>query len=173
MRPRVLLAALASVAVIALMVAPGLAGERGKGRHGDRDGDRFSAHLDGYQEVPTLSSPGRGKFRAEVDDGEIDYRLSYTGLTGVTAAHIHLGRPAVNGGVIAFLCGGGGKPACPASAGTVTGTIVAADIMAIAAQGLAAGDFDAAVDALDAEAVYVNVHTAAFPMGEIRGDIED
>ena len=43
----------------------------------------------------------------------------------------------------AFLCGGGSKPACPQGSGTVTGTIVAADVQAIAAQGLAAKDIQA------------------------------
>ena len=43
-------------------------------------------------------------------------------------AHIHFARPDVNGGVIAFLCGGGGKPVCPRN-GTVTGTITAADVV--------------------------------------------
>lgn len=33
-------------------------------------------------------------------------------------AHIHVGRPGTNGGVAAFLCGGGDKPACPLSGTT-------------------------------------------------------
>ena len=87
------------------------------------------------------------------------FKLRYSDLSSpVKFAHVHFGREGVNGGVIAFLCGGGGKPACPAS-GEVTGTIVPADVIGPAAQGIAAGEFDEFVRALKADAVYANVHT--------------
>ena len=73
---------------------------------------------------------------------------------------------------MAFLCGGGGKPACPgAASGTVTGTIVAADIQALPAQGIAAGEFNEVVAAVRAGVTYVNVHTSTYGNGEIRGQI--
>lgn len=59
---------------------------------------------------------------------------------GVLFAHIHLGRRATNGGVVAFLCGGGGKPACPSPDGEISGTIVPADIVGPGAQGITAGE---------------------------------
>jgi CHRD domain len=132
-----------------------------------------TGHLDGYQEVPTLSTTGKGAFTAAIDDGAmvISYELGYEGLESpITAAHLHLGRPAVNGGVIAFLCGGGGKPACPAT-GTVSGTIVPADILGLEAQGIAAGSFAEVVRAIRRGAVYANVHTTGRPAGEIRGQL--
>ena len=162
---KVLLAGLLALVAAALIVTVALA-HGGKG-----EGKRLAAKLDSYQEVPTLSTTGHGKFKAKVRGDTIEYRLSYADLTSpVKFAHIHLGRPAVNGGVIAFLCGGGGKPACPAS-GEVTGTIVAADVMGLPDQGLAAKDFAAFVRALKAGATYANVHTDNFPSGEIRGQI--
>jgi len=54
----------------------------------------------------------------------------------------------------------------------VTGTITAADILAITAQGLAAEDFAGAVRAIESGNTYVNVHTTLFPGGEIRGQIQ-
>ena len=54
----------------------------------------------------------------------------------------------------------------------MTGTITAADILAITAQGLAAGDFAGAVRALESGNTYANVHTTNFPAGEIRGQIK-
>src|SRR5439155_10407859 len=94
----------------------------------DQDGgnnNHFTARLDGFQQVPTLFSAGGGDFKAALsDDGTtLSYTLSYAGLTAASVAHIHLGEPGTNGGVSAFLCGGGGKPSCPSSSGTVNGTI--------------------------------------------------
>ena len=140
----------------------------------------FDARLNGYNEVTSKSTVARGSFEAELRNGTIRYRLSYRNLeTAALFAHIHFGQPHVNGGVIAFLCGGGGKPACPATTGTVTGTITPADIVGpgpdptnpAADQGIEPGSFQEAVRALRAGAVYANVHSERFPGGEIRGQL--
>jgi hypothetical protein len=75
-----------------------------------------------------------------------------------------------------FFCtnlnnGPAGTQACPAGGGTVTGTITGANVVAVAAQGIPAGDFDALVSLLESNSAYVNVHTTNFPAGEIRGQI--
>ncbi len=108
------------------------------------------------------------------DETAIDYELSYSDIQFGTVlfAHIHLGRPAIAGGVSAFLCGGGGKPACPATSGTVTGTITAADVIGPGGQGIAAGELDELLGAMRESATYANVHSTGFPGGEIRGAIE-
>ena len=131
------------------------------------------AKLSGFEETPlTLSSPASGRFRAKIRENKIEFELSYEGLpTAILFAHIHLGRPAITGGVSAFLCGGGGKPPCPQS-GTVTGTIIPSDVIGPAAQGIAPGEFGKLVQAIRAGATYANVHTTQFPGGEIRGLIE-
>ena len=131
----------------------------------------LKAHLDGYQEVPAISTTGSGKFKIKVNGDSAQFKLRYSDLSSpVKFAHVHFGREGVNGGVIAFLCGGGGKPACPAS-GEVTGTIVPADVIGPADQGIAAGEFAEFVRALKADAVYANVHTDTFGDGEIRGQV--
>lgn len=130
------------------------------------------ATLTGFEETPmTLSSGGSGTLTAKISDGAIDYELTYEGLTGAFAAHIHLGRPGTTGGVIAFLCGGGNKPSCPASGGTVTGTIEPGDVIGPTNQGIVAGEFAELVSAILNGATYANVHTASFTGGEIRGQI--
>jgi CHRD domain len=134
----------------------------------------IEATLSGYSEVPPISTNATGTFTATVSANptRIDYTLAYSNLSSMaSAAHIHFGQQAVNGGVVAFLCGGGGKPACPAMGGTVSGTIVAADIVAVAAQGIAAGELNEVLRAIANGAGYVNVHSANFPSGEIRGQI--
>jgi CHRD domain len=130
------------------------------------------AGASGYKEVPAISTAGDGAFTADIRSNAIHYRLRYGDLEGgdVLFAHIHLGRPSTNGGVIAFLCGGGDKPVCPAS-GTVTGVIDPADVVGPADQGIDAGEFQELVRAIRRNATYVNVHTDGYPNGEIRGNV--
>jgi hypothetical protein len=142
--------------------------------HGDKGRDGGKATLDGYQETPlSLSTTGHGSFRASVHSDGIHYTLRYKGLEAdASAAHIHLGQRATSGGVIAFLCGGGDKPACPAREGKVEGVIDAADVTGPAAQGIEAGALKEVIRALRHGAVYANVHTAKYTGGEIRGQVD-
>jgi CHRD domain-containing protein len=142
--------------------------------NGDSNKGSLRASLGGLQEVPSILTTGSGKLSLKVNAaGNIDYTLTFANLKGgaAGAAHIHIGQPGVSGAVAAFLCGGGTEAACPAAGGTVTGTIVAAEVMAIPAQGLAAGDLPALLKAIRSGVTYVNVHTVTFPGGEIRGQI--
>jgi hypothetical protein len=156
--------------VIAMMLAA--AGVAVAGADDD-DGD-VRARLKGFEEVPAVSTVASGRFEAEIDRSEqrIDYKLTYRNLeAGVLFAHIHLGQRTANGGVSAFLCGGGSKPPCPQS-GTVEGTIVPADVIGPANQGIAPGEFNELVRAIRAGVTYANVHSQKFPNGEIRGQIK-
>ena len=138
------------------------------------------ATLEGYQEVPAVSSGASGSFRAKIDKqvGAIHWELSYGDLEGsVQQAHIHLGQHAVNGGISVFLCtnlgnGLAGTPACPAGNVTLSGTIVAANVIGPGGQGLSAGQFDELVAAMRRGVTYVNVHSTLWPGGEIRGQIQ-
>lgn len=135
---------------------------------------RFRARLSGFNEVPARSSGGTGRFIATIDDvaQTITYELSYATLDGVVAAaHVHVGQVGVNGGVSFFLCGGGTAPVCPPAPATVTGTVMATDILGPTTQGIAAGEFDKVVAAIRAGVSYANVHTSVAPGGEIRGQL--
>ena len=133
-----------------------------------------TATLRGYQEVPAISTQAVGLFAGFVNDDSISYTLTYFDLEGgsVAGAHIHFGQHGVNGGIVIHFCGTGGKPACPAPPATITGTATAADVVAVGAQGIAAGDMAEVVRAIRAGKAYVNVHTATYASGEIRGQIE-
>jgi hypothetical protein len=141
----------------------------------------FVAALTGFNEIGGVGagetgavlSNGRGSLLLHLDSnaGTATFSLTYFGLSSpVAVAHIHFGKVHVAGGVIVFFCGGGGQAACPPS-GTVTGTITAGSVQAIATQGVTAGDFAALADALTTNTAYANVHTSNFPAGEIRGQI--
>jgi hypothetical protein len=149
------------------------------------------AWLTGFEEVPsTISSPGRGFFRAIVDEdaGTIRYWLTYDGIpnvpapppanqavTGVTQSHLHFGSHHTAGGISVFLCsnlgnGPAGTQPCPSS-GQISGTIAAANVIGPGAQGIGAGEFAELVAAIRNKAVYVNIHSAVYGPGEIRGQL--
>ena len=129
----------------------------------------FKVQLTGYQEDPlTVSTTGSGTLRLKVDGQgkKLTYQLRYANLSGsVTQAHIHFGGVAQSGGISAWLCqtatnpGPVGTPDCPASPGTVTGTIEAANVVGPTGQGIEAGAMDELLNAIRAETTYVNVHS--------------
>ena len=164
-------AVIASAGVLALGAFAAASGAEGTG-------ERFAANLDGFEEVPAVSTAARGRFRAEVTDGRLAWRLRYEGIEGgaVQQAHIHLGQRRVNGGVSAFLCSNlPGAPAgvqpCPEPPATLTGSIGPEQVVGPVAQGIAPGELEELLRAMAAGVTYANVHSAAFPAGEVRGQI--
>jgi hypothetical protein len=145
-----------------------------------RQDKRLFASLSSFDEVLPVSTPGHGQFVAEVDptDTTITYELSFNDLLArVTQAHIHFGGPGMVGGIMIFLCGGStnpgppGTPACPEPGDSVSRTVGAADVVGPAGQGIAPMEWEEALAAIRAGFAYANVHTIAFPGGEIRGQI--
>ena len=109
----------------------------------------FTATLNGGQEVPPTPSTGTGVgcFVFDASTNIISYNITYAGLTSAeTAAHLHQAAAGVNGPVIVPLPLGTPK----------TGS---APLTAAQAAALMAGN------------VYTNIHTQAFPGGEIRGQL--
>ena len=143
-------------------------------------GEPFEGTLTGYEEVPAVSTGATGRFDAtvRVHHGKISWKLSYDGLTGdVQQAHIHFGQRAVNGGVAVFLCSNlasapAGTQPCPAAPATIKGVATAANVVGPADQGIAPGEFGELVAAMRAGLTYANVHSSAFPGGEIRAQLE-
>ncbi|TMF23094.1 MAG: CHRD domain-containing protein [Chloroflexi bacterium] len=137
----------------------------------------FRATLSGFNEVAPILTEGTGTFHATVQGTQITYTETFSGLSApVTQSHIHFAQRGVNGGIFLFLCsnlgnGPAGTPACPAGGGTVSRTVGAADLIAVAGQHVPAGDFASALRILRSGDAYVNVHTTAFPAGEIRGQL--
>jgi hypothetical protein len=170
----VAIVSLGAVALIATAIAKNGNGEGGRS---------FHASLDGFQEVPSISTNGRGTFRARLKSStELEFRFTYRDLEGalgpapagtvVGQAHIHFSQFATNGGIAVVLCGGA-KPPCPTTnPATVEGTITASDVVGPSSQGIAAGEFGELIRAMRHGATYVNIHTVPYPNGEIRGQID-
>jgi hypothetical protein len=144
----------------------------------------LSATLKGTNENPSVLTDGWGALVLLVapDESTIDFQLRYSHLTApVTGAHIHLGKPWENGGIIVDLCAVAGS--CPPASDSdlpvvVTGQITAASVKPVTDPNdpnrvlLKAEDLGGLIRALTEDATYVNVHTEANTGGEIRGNIE-
>jgi len=164
------------------------------GSDDDDDGIKRQANLQGAAERPApvaTSASGSDVLTISADRKQIQYVLTYSGLTNVVQAHIHEGDATVAGQVILYLCANGAlkanapvpPPDCPAgSTVTVTGTLTEANLITRASQGNrpAVTSFADAVALLIDGLTYTNVHTddgvpptntgpGDFPGGEIRG----
>jgi len=114
---------------------------------------RFNAALTGPQEVPANTSPGAGSVEATLDTATktLTYTATYSGLTGTaTAAHFH----------------------GPAAPGANAPPVVMVAKLASPIKG-SAKLTDAQIADLTSGKWYFNVHTAAHPGGEIRGQLAE
>ena len=114
---------------------------------------QFKASLDGKAEVPPTATSGYGDLLATLDTAtkSLTYTLTFGGLSGPAgAAHFH--GPAAAGANAGVAVPIGAKG--PASPVTGTATLT-----------------DAQMADLEAGKWYANVHTAANPGGEIRGQV--
>jgi len=106
--------------------------------------------LSGSQEVPPVTTQAKGSGTITVgDDKSVKGSITTNGITA-TAAHIHEGDAGKNGGVIIPLTKSGDGFAVPPGAKLT----------------------DAQYEAYKKGGLYVNVHSAANPGGEIRAQIK-
>ena len=133
---------------------------------------KFSATLSGAQEVSEVDTPATGKIKAKFDKGftEVTVDLKIENLVGsLTGAHFHCARPGANSPVVLGLINPGplsfdGK--------RIRGTLTNADFpvtdpcMAI---GRPVNNIVSLAFAMQDGLIYVNVHSAVTPSGEIRG----
>jgi hypothetical protein len=106
------------------------------------------ATIDGYQQVLANSSTATGAFAGVYTSStrQLTYTVTFQGVTP-NNAHIHTGAPGVNGAVaIPFAT----------LASPITGSVTLTPEQA---------------DNLLNNRMYVNIHSNAYPNGEIRGDI--
>ncbi|HZQ65839.1 MAG TPA: CHRD domain-containing protein [Gaiellaceae bacterium] len=137
-----------AVVVIALVaiVVPAVAlggGAKGKGKE-------LKASLVGSVEVPKGSPTGKGTAEVYVRSAtRVCWEFTYSGIGKAVAAHIHKGKPGKAGPVVVPFGAAFKREGCT--------TAPAATVRAILAS--PAG-------------YYVNVHTAKYPAGAIRGQLK-
>lgn len=136
----------------------------------------FIAPLSGGEEVPPVDTNARGVaiLQLSKDGTQLSYKLIVANIQNVTQAHIHCGAAGVNGPVVAFLFGF--DPAGVSSNGVLAeGTITAANVIPRPDSPACPGgvaNFDDLLAKMRSGDAYVNVHTIAYPGGEIRGQIK-
>jgi len=112
----------------------------------------WTTSLGAAQEVPAQvvkDTKAHGTFKGTLNGTTLTWTLTFAGLTGpATAAHIHMGAKGASGNVVVPLCAPCKSPA--KGTAKVTGSLKSA---------FAKHD------------LYVNVHTAKNPNGEIRGQL--
>ena len=121
------------------------------------------ATLDGARQVPPVPTGASGfaTLALRGDQRQIQVTLAASGLSGPpTEAHLHVGATGIKGP--AFLNLAGGPFALP-----LTVLLTPVQVLPQPFYGIEA--FEDAVDALLSENAYLDIHTAAFPDGEIRG----
>jgi hypothetical protein len=124
-------------------------------------GSRRLIRLSGANEVPAGDPDGIGWARVSVrpDAGTVCYAIKVKRLDAITAAHIHVGAAGTNGGVVVDLA------------------ILTADTKVTENSTL----YSDCIEGLDATLLtsikenragyYLNVHTAVYPDGAIRGQL--
>jgi hypothetical protein len=131
----------------------------------------YSFNLDGLQEVPANASPAAGSAQFTVDDSldTITFVLTAFNLQGTfSAAHIHGPAMAgVNAGVVFGLTGANADYAGPVMAGPIA---IGNSYMLYGANKAAGPSLADQINA-QPSMYYVNLHTSAFPGGEIRGQL--
>jgi hypothetical protein len=114
--------------------------------------EKMKATLDGKSETPPTTSAGKGSADIDYDAAtkKLSWKLTYSGLSGpATAAHFHgPAEPGKNAGVAVAIPNASKSP--------VDGSATLTDAQAAD---------------LEAGKYYINIHTAANPGGEIRGQV--
>lgn len=124
-------------------LAPGLALAGGTAKV------RLAAKLAGSKETPKGAPAGRGMADVTITGTRVCWQFTYGGLGGKpTAAHIHKGRPGTAGPVVVPLGAAFKRRGCTTASAAVVRAIERSPA-----------------------AYYVNIHTAKYPGGAIRGQL--
>ena len=139
---------LVAVAAVAALVAAAFAAAGGNADV------TVGAKLTAKQEIPAQAvkdAKAAGSFTGSIAGSKLTYSLTFSGLTGpATAAHIHLGAMGKSGNVVVPICG---PCKSPVKGSATLSKALLAD--------------------LKTHKLYVNVHTAKNPAGEIRGQLAE
>jgi hypothetical protein len=125
----------------------------------------YVAQLSGANEVPAITGAASGTATFTLTGKSLSYVVNVSGLSGNAAAsHIHGAAAGANGNILVPFV------AAPVQSGQVaSGTVDLTQPVSNGSGGTISGD--SLLTLLNKGLLYTNVHTAAHPAGEIRGQI--
>lgn len=122
----------------------------------------YTAYMNGANETPANKTTGTGTATFVLDGNRLRYTITVLGLSGpATMAHIHVGKAGVSGPPVYTF------DITKTASGTVAHGYI--DLSKEVSKGVSG---DSLKTLLANGGAYVNVHTAAHPGGEVRGQIE-
>ena len=133
----------------------------------------FFVHLSGAQEVPSVNTDTTGRAILHIDQNRTTIRFDIDiskaeQILEIAGAHLHCAPAGANGPVVAFLAGqtspGRGFDGKVGFYATLVDDSIIDPVCGETISDL--------VDSMIEGNVYVNVHSAANPAGEIRGQIQ-
>lgn len=122
----------------------------------------FTTSLDAFNEVPVATSPAVGGLKLELNGDQLTVTGAFSGLTGEFdpniggGAHLHLGAPGENGGVDIAINATTAADNLSGAFEAVGNTYTLTEEQIVT---LTAGNY------------YANLHTTAYPGGELRGQV--
>ena len=129
----------------------------------------FGATLTGRDQTPPVQTETTGRFRIDFNESltEARFRLHVSDGVRVTEAHIHCGRQGANGNVVFHLTGFH-EPGWDVNGRWIDNAVLTDENVTAFTCGSTLGELAAA---MAAGGLFVDVHTAAHPFGEIRGQL--
>lgn len=133
----------------------------------------FLAGLTGGQQTPPVETEAEGSAVFVVNmDGSVDYAVAVQDIENVNQAHIHAGNVGESGEVVVWLYPSPEAEEPELMDGEFSGMLATGTFEDEHLTGPLEGEsIEAAVQAMEEEGAYVNVHTEQNPGGEIRGQI--
>ncbi len=136
---------------------------------GDQVAATYTADLGGGNQIPPVTTAASGTLTLTVaaDGASVDYVLEVDSIISLTVARLREGEVGATGAVIFTIYGG------PTKSGLYTGTVAEGSFTASDLLGPLKGKtIEDLVGLIEANSVYLNVGTEAYPKGEIRGQLQ-
>ena len=129
--------------------------------------EAFTAELSGENVLPAVNTDANGTITIQGNNQSLNYQLALNDISNVTGAHIHFGNDDENGKIVVSLLRSNSPSGLEVE--TLGGNFTADDV-----QGPLAGlPLEQLIGFMGNGSTYVNVDSIEFPLGEIRGQIEE